>query len=280
MKHKAKPKPPAGPPPVATAPKKSYVPTPLESAATQRLLERRKRETPAPKFNVEVTEDATNIAPNHLDQGCNFVLLCDTLATGDINFANGMLHQIAGVSRSGKELNARELNTTLATIRQIGPRDAIETLLAIQMTAIHNAMIVAAGRLNHVETIDQQNSASNLVNKLARTFAAEVETLKRYRSSGEQNVHVTHPHVNVSANQAVVGISQGGGGSHEKSSQSHAPSVSSQPGPSMLGYEQTQPMPLQSPSREGPDRVPDARREGGSTEGKSQRRVAARNGDK
>ena len=40
------------------------------------------------------------------------------------------------------------------------------------MAAIHNATMVAARRLNHGETIPQQDSASNMLNKLARTFAS------------------------------------------------------------------------------------------------------------
>jgi hypothetical protein len=41
-------------------------------------------------------------------------------------------------------------------------------------------------------------------NKLARTFAAQVEALKRYRSSGEQTMRVEHVTVN-EGGQAIVG---------------------------------------------------------------------------
>jgi len=43
------------------------------------------------------------------------------------------------------------------------------------MAAIHNATLDAARRLRHVESIPQQDSASNMLNKLARTFAAQVD---------------------------------------------------------------------------------------------------------
>jgi hypothetical protein len=46
------------------------------------------------------------------------------------------------------------------------------------MAAIHNATIVAARRLTRTETIPQQDSASNMLNKLTRTFAAQVEALR------------------------------------------------------------------------------------------------------
>jgi hypothetical protein len=39
-----------------------------------------------------------------------------------------------------------------------------------------------------VVRIPQQDSAKRAFNKLARTFAAQVETLKRYRGGGEQTM--------------------------------------------------------------------------------------------
>jgi glucose dehydrogenase len=60
----------------------------------------------------------------------------------------------------------------------------------------------------------KQINASN-VGKLhpeARTFAAQVEALKRYRTGGEQKVTVQHVTVSDNA-QAIVGnVSAGGGG--------------------------------------------------------------------
>jgi hypothetical protein len=46
--------------------------------------------------------------------------------------------------------------------------------------------------LAHVETIPQQDSALRALNKLARTFATQMEALKRYRTGGEQKVTVQH----------------------------------------------------------------------------------------
>ena len=77
-------------------------------------------------------------------------------------------------------------------------------MLAAQMAAVHNATMTFARRLNHVENIPQQDSAERAFNKLARTFAAQVETLKRYRSSSEQTMRVEHVTVN-NGGQAIVG---------------------------------------------------------------------------
>src|ERR1700730_15849925 len=89
-------------------------------------------------------------------------------------------------------------------------------MLAAQMAAVHNATMTFARRLAHVDNIPQQDSAERAFNKLARTFAAQVEALKRYRSGGEQTVQVEHVTVN-EGGQAIVGnVSHGGRGSSEK----------------------------------------------------------------
>ena len=63
------------------------------------------------------------------------------------------------------------------------------------------------------------------MNKLARTFAAQVEALKNYRSKGEQKMTVQHVHV-AEGGQAIVGNvgapAPGGGASEKMKEQPHA----------------------------------------------------------
>jgi hypothetical protein len=82
-----------------------------------------------------------------------------------------------------------------------GPRTC---RFAAQMAAVHIATMTFARRLAHVETIPQQDSASNAFNKLTRTFAAQMSALKDYRSRGEQRMTVQHVHV-AEGGQAIVG---------------------------------------------------------------------------
>ena len=77
-------------------------------------------------------------------------------------------------------------------------------MLAAQMAAVHMATMTFARRLAHVDNIPQQDSAERAFNKLARTFAVQMEALKRYRTGGEQRVTVQHVTVN-EGGQAIVG---------------------------------------------------------------------------
>ena len=56
----------------------------------------------------------------------------------------------------------------------------------------------------------QFNDAGNTAVKLLRTYTAQLEALKRYRSGGEQRVVVQHQHVNVTAEQTAVQVNGAG----------------------------------------------------------------------
>lgn len=97
-------------------------------------------------------------------------------------------------------------------MRSIKPRDELEAMLATQMGAIHIATMMMARRLNHVQSLPQQDAAERALNKLARTFTTQMDALKRYRTGGQQKVTVEHVTVNAGG-QAIVGaVTRGGGG--------------------------------------------------------------------
>ena len=139
------------------------------------------------------------------------IRLMEALGTTDLDFLDGILCQLLNVgSRAGK-VDERGLNFLLSVIKGVKPRDQVEALLAAQMAAVHAATMTFAWRLARVQTIPQRDSAERAFNKLARTFAAQVEALKRYRSRGDQTVRVEHVTVN-EGGQAIVGNVRHGGG--------------------------------------------------------------------
>ena len=74
----------------------------------------------------------------------------------------------------------------------VAPSDTTEALLATQMAAVHNSVILMTTRLRNARTVGEQDSAERALNKLARTFALQVESLARYRNGGRQKVVVEH----------------------------------------------------------------------------------------
>ena len=98
----------------------------------------------------------------------------------------------------------------LSIIRDLAPRDAFERMLAVQMAATHVATIRSSRWLAHTENIPQVQAHYTGFNKLARTFASQVEALRKYRTGGKQTMVVKRMDVS-DGGQAIVGNVQHGG---------------------------------------------------------------------
>lgn len=194
---------------------KLYAPKPRETAVVDGFFARTEAKPPSPKLKITKVGNAVNIGNNHPDLGLGAILLTQALGTTDGDFADGLISQLVSVGIKGQDYSDdRGPNFLLAVIKGIAPRDEVESMLAAQMAAVHMATMTFARRLAHVENVPQQDSASSAFNKLMRTFAMQVEALKRYRGGGEQKVTVHHVHVNEGGKAIVGAVSQvsGGGG--------------------------------------------------------------------
>lgn len=192
-----------------------YEPTPHERAAAKAYLARKEKSRASPRMKVSMKGDVATISPDHPEAGIGHLLLMEALRTTEPDFIDGLLGQLANAATQGRAVDERELNFMLAVVKGVEPKDQVEAMLAAQMAAVHNATMTFARRLAHVDNIPQQDSAERAFNKLARTFASQVEALKRYRTGGEQTVRVEHVTVN-EGGQAIVGtVTHGGRGSLE-----------------------------------------------------------------
>lgn len=193
---------------------KPYEQTPREKEAVEKFHEH-SRTKGAPDVKVTKTEALTSIGIDHADPSTGGIVLMQALGSNDPQFFYGILEQLGEVSNSGQGVDEKAMNFMLAVIRGIEPRDQVESMLAAQMAAIHKLTMKYARQLARVENIPQQDSAERTLNKLARTFASQVEALKRYRSGGEQKVTVQHVSVS-DGGQAIVGTVNTGGGVRKK----------------------------------------------------------------
>jgi hypothetical protein len=184
--------------------KPKYQPTERERAVLRKQAERREAETPA--LRVEVLSKGATLLVDHPDETVGRELLMEALGTANAHFSGGLLHTLctAASATKGSRLDQDWFNFMLAVITGIKPNDQLEAMLAAQMAAIHIAMMTFTQRLGTVENIPQQDSAERALNKLARTFTTQMETLKRYRTGGQQNVTVHHVSVS-EGGQAIVG---------------------------------------------------------------------------
>lgn len=144
----------------------------------------------------------------------------DIFRTTDPDQAQALLMHCLKVLKADEASDAHkghdERHFMLSTVNDIAPQDIVERMLAVQMAATHVATVRAGRSLANCETIAQIQAHYTGYTKLARTFAAQVEALRKHRSGGQQKVTVEHVHVHPGG-QAIVGhVETGGRGSHER----------------------------------------------------------------
>jgi hypothetical protein len=206
----------------------------------------------ASSARIKVTRDGgvPAIGVDHPNKIVGQAHLMEALSTADHDFMHGVLSQLTNAGLQGGGVDDKGVNFMLSVIKGIAPRDQVETMLAAQMAAVHMATMTFAHRLAHVENIPQQDSAERAFNKLTRTFATQMEALKRYRTGGEQKVTVQHVSVS-EGGQAIVG-------NVTQAPRENAPDNQGEATPA-LTHAKTTPMPIIGKNKE-PAPVPARRR--------------------
>jgi hypothetical protein len=233
--------------------KAKYQRTLREQTVLARHVARKDAETPAPRMKVLNDGEATTISLDHPDEFVGQALLMEALGTADADFANGLLRQLVANAGSHSEEIADGLNFMLSVVKGVKPKDQLEAMLAAQMTVVHIATLTFARQLAHVKTLPQQDSAERALNKLARTFATQMEALKRYRTGGEQKVTVQHVSVS-EGGQAIVGnVTQAARESAPEKPANFTPALTDaqKPGMTIMGKPARVPVPLRRKQKDG-----------------------------
>ncbi|QKC81530.1 hypothetical protein [Mesorhizobium sp. NZP2077] len=211
---------------VTTSVVKAYEPTPREEAALSSLRRRKEATRKAPYLKTEAVECGdtvqARVQPDHADRGVAYDLMMEAFAVTEFPLLEGLLKDLAGLAQTGSAVDANSMNYAVSIARGINPQDPTEALIASQMAAIHMSMMRFANLVATLPANSSNNSHleayERSMNRLARTFAAQVEALKRYRSKGEQRVIVKHVTVQ-EGGQAIVGNVAHGGGVGQKNDQ-------------------------------------------------------------
>lgn len=138
--------------------------------------------------------------------------LSERFGSADRTFIEGIFGDLMNISSRGGNIDVGAGNYAASIVSGIKPTDPIETMLATQMAGVHMAAVAFTKKLAAADNLMRRDSASKTLNQLTRTFVAQVEALKRYRTGGQQNVTVKHVTVN-EGGQAIVGNVKSGGGS-------------------------------------------------------------------
>ncbi len=170
-----------------------------------------RRNKKPPKFAANEDRIDRHLDPDG-DVATHDASLLEMAGTKDPDLMCYLVGQAADAIQRTKKPQADILNKAVAALAGISPRDELESMLAVQMIAVHHLAMECMKRARGSQPIEGMNYHINCATKLQRTFVAQVETLNRYRGKGQQKVTVEHVHIN-KGGQAIVGaVNQEGGG--------------------------------------------------------------------
>ena len=172
----------------SNAAEQKYEPTAHERDALCNYYSRRAATT-APRLKV-IAGKTTTILPDHPDPPVGWRLFMDAIGTSDVDFANGLIDQLANAGLKGEQINEDRINFLFSVVKDVKPKDHLVAMLVAQMAAVHVSFMAFAHQLPLAETLNEQDSIERALNKLGRTFTIQMETLKRYQSNGDPPVTV------------------------------------------------------------------------------------------
>lgn len=166
-----------------------------------------------PRLNVLKTEKGVaSLDFDAEDKTAAARQLVASLGNCDPDFASGVIRQLLDGARSGPEANSSDLNFALQVIGAIKPQNELEATLAVQMAAVHVAAMRCMRMMHNAELLTQLEVHERTSSRLMRTFALQMETLRKMRSGGEQRVIVKHVTVNEGGNAIVGNVATSAGG--------------------------------------------------------------------
>ncbi|MEB8387421.1 hypothetical protein OO012_09290 [Rhodobacteraceae bacterium KMM 6894] len=153
-------------------PAKRTAPTTIPKAQQARIKAVAKKQAEradGPPMNLKIVDGVLQVTFTHAEPDLANVLMMADIGTCDPHFLVGVQGQVATIGSQSRQIDEGASNFLLSVVRGVQPRDELEAMLAVQMGAIHQATMVMARRLNHVDNLRQQDSAERALNKLART---------------------------------------------------------------------------------------------------------------
>jgi len=175
---------------------------------------RRPRRSPPPGIRIEGMQGnvVSFASPDLDDQIIWRGQLKAALGTVSDAFVDMALHHLERAARMpGAGPSDMSINGALAIIAAFAPKNEMEAALAVQAACTHMVAMVMMARIGGGHGTDRRlPSLASASAKLLRAYCTQVETYRRLRGGGDQNIRVEHVHVH-EGGQAIVGVVNGKG---------------------------------------------------------------------
>jgi hypothetical protein len=128
------------------------------------------------------------------------------LGTVSDAFVDMALHHLERAARMpGDGPSDLAINGALAIIAAFEPKTEMDAALAVQAACTHMVGMVLMARIGGGQGSDRRlPGLASASARLLRAYCTQIETYRRLRSGGDQNIRVEHVHVH-EGGQAIVG---------------------------------------------------------------------------
>lgn len=212
-----------------------------------------------PKSQVTNEDGKISISPADSNVTGYITGLVETFGARSQELMDARLNDIINYHKrcNAQGLTNQNFNASLAFVRGAEPKDTVQSALAVQMDATHDAAMRSLSMIGSSNFVDHIQMYGNLANKLLNTYARQAETLAKIQRGGEQVVR--HVHVDNRGGQAVITDQLVTGGANAKAGEQTHGAGSAAECAAMLGFDpQGNGMPV--PGDAGEEAVPHPRR--------------------
>lgn len=174
------------------------------SPERERLVEQEDRGRLAARPGPKADARPPSTLPHHQNKSDEEASL-KAFGTTDPDFYSGFFRQALRASQRGAEAyDSESLLFTLAVSRGEKPKDQLETMHLAQMAEVHSTTMRLFGEVARAQDLALQEVLLRAINQFVRTYTAQLEAFKRYRSGGDPRVTVQTVSV-ADGGQAIVG---------------------------------------------------------------------------
>lgn len=128
------------------------------------------------------------------------------LGTASSDFVSQTLFQLQTAARLPcGGISEIAVNAALSLVESAKPKDEVEAALIVQMACTHTAAMAILSRIGGARGGDRHVAImAGAASKMLRSFAIQVEALRRLRAGGSQYMRIEHIHIESNA-QTVIG---------------------------------------------------------------------------
>jgi len=157
---------------------------------------------PSAHYRVEATNEGAKMIRPPENVTLNSLRLIEGMASNSADYVNIRLDDLGRYHGSRENLTTETLNASIAFVHGAKAEDTVQSTLAVQMAATHDAAMKALNRIGSSQFVEQAQMFGTLANKLLNTFTRQAEVLAKLQRGGEQTIK--HVHIDNRGGQAVV----------------------------------------------------------------------------